>query len=409
MTSPPIHTIVTPMDKRSVYLDPDHHPGARRGAAGNAALFPRGLRLAFQPASLRPAGARGNCYRAPATRRPDHAESPDDLIFTSGGTESSNLAIKGFAEANSKRKGNHFVVAATEHPSVLNSIEFMTKHGFEVTQVPVDMVGRIKPEDVRAAITDKTLLVCVHLVNHDIGTIQPIKEIAKVCTEKGVSLYCDALAAAGWYPIDVQDLGVHLLSFSPPTASTGRKASACCTATRRRACRASFTAVCRRTAGVQEPKMFRPSSARAWRRKSRCVRCPNASPTWRRCRSGSTTVSSPPSTFSSSTAPCPGPERICNQLNLSTEFIEGEGQLLLLDHRRHRGGERLELREQVAQGLARALGHPSRPCAGTGQHHHEPRQGQHGRGRRLRRRALRADREEAAQHVARCGRNSRKA
>ena len=93
-----------------------------------------------------------------------NAESWEDLIITSGGTESSNLAIKGFADAN-HRKGNHIVVSAIEHPSVMNSIEYLTKHGFGSAPVPVDSIGRISPENVRKAITDKTILVAIHMVS----------------------------------------------------------------------------------------------------------------------------------------------------------------------------------------------------------------------------------------------------
>jgi cysteine desulfurase len=143
-----------------------------------------------------------------------NAESLDDIIFTSDGTESANLAIKGVAQAN-HRRGNHFVVSAIEHPSVLNSIEFLEKQGFVCTKVPVNAEGLVKPEDIRAAITEKTILVAIHHVNHDIGTIEPIKEISAVAAEKGIPLFVDAEASAGWMPVDVRDLGASLLSFSP--------------------------------------------------------------------------------------------------------------------------------------------------------------------------------------------------
>ncbi len=143
-----------------------------------------------------------------------NAESPDDIIFTSDGTESANLAIKGVAQAN-HRRGNHFIVSAIEHPSVLNSIESLEKQGFVCTKVPVNPEGMVNPEDVRRAITDKTILIAVHHVNHDIGTIEPIKQISAVAIEKGIPLYVDAEASAGWLPIDVRELGAGLLSFSP--------------------------------------------------------------------------------------------------------------------------------------------------------------------------------------------------
>ncbi|MGZ4961469.1 MAG: cysteine desulfurase family protein, partial [Limisphaerales bacterium] len=143
-----------------------------------------------------------------------NAESPDDIIFTSDGTESANLAIKGVAQAN-HRRGNHFIVSAIEHPSVLNSIESLEKQGFVCTKVPVNAEGMVNPEDVRRAITEKTIFIAIHHVNHDIGAIEPIKEISAIATEKGIPLYVDAEASAGWLPIDVRQLGAGLLSFSP--------------------------------------------------------------------------------------------------------------------------------------------------------------------------------------------------
>src|SRR4051812_18732351 len=143
-----------------------------------------------------------------------NAESADDIIFTSDGTESANLAIKGVAQAN-HRRGNHFVVSAIEHPSVLNSIEALEKQGFVCTKVPVNAEGLVNPEHVHKALTEKTILVAIHHVNHDIGTIEPIKQISAITAEKGIPLYVDAEASAGWLPIDVRELGAGMLSFSP--------------------------------------------------------------------------------------------------------------------------------------------------------------------------------------------------
>src|SRR2546422_1801781 len=143
-----------------------------------------------------------------------NAPSPDDIIFTSGGTESANLAVKGIAYAN-QRRGNHIVITEIEHPSVISSVEFLEKHGFVCTRVKVDVEGRVNPGDIGAAITDKTVLVCVHHVNHDIGTIEPIREIAEPANARGIPLFVDAVASGGWLPIDVQAMGVKLLSLSP--------------------------------------------------------------------------------------------------------------------------------------------------------------------------------------------------
>jgi cysteine desulfurase len=143
-----------------------------------------------------------------------NAESPQDIIFTSDGTESANLALKGTCWAR-QRHGNHMVLSCIEHPSVLNSAAFLENQGFASTRVAVDTQGFIDPENVRAAITDKTILIAVHLVNHEIGTVEPIREIAAIAHEKGIPLYVDAEAAVGWLPVDVQKLGADLLSFSP--------------------------------------------------------------------------------------------------------------------------------------------------------------------------------------------------
>src|SRR5205823_3994988 len=143
-----------------------------------------------------------------------NAESPDDIIFTSGGTESANLAVKGAAYA-SQRRGQHLIASAIEHPAVLNSIEFLEKQGFTCTLVKVDAEGWVDPKAVRAAITEQSVLLCFHHANHDIGTIEPIRELGEIASERGIPLFVDATASGGWLPIDVQALGIGLLSLSP--------------------------------------------------------------------------------------------------------------------------------------------------------------------------------------------------
>ncbi len=143
-----------------------------------------------------------------------HAEAPEDIIFTSGGTEALNLAVQGVAYA-SQRHGRHLVASAIEHPAVLRSLEFLETQGFTTTRVPVDAVGRINPADVAAALTEQTILVCTHHANHDIGTIQPVPEIAALTAAKGIPLLVDATASAGWLPIDVQAMGAGLLAMAP--------------------------------------------------------------------------------------------------------------------------------------------------------------------------------------------------
>jgi cysteine desulfurase len=137
----------------------------------------------------------------------------EEIIFTSGGTESDNHALKGIAFAN-ESKGNHIITSAIEHHAVLETCKFLEKHGFSISYVPVDNYGLIDPEDIRKAITEKTILISVMLANNEVGTIEPIAEIGKIARASGVSFHTDAVQAVGHIPIDVNALGVDLLSMS---------------------------------------------------------------------------------------------------------------------------------------------------------------------------------------------------
>ncbi len=139
--------------------------------------------------------------------------NPSEIVFTAGGTEADNYAIKGIAWANQK-KGNHIITSKIEHHAVLHSCQFLEKQGFKVTYLPVDKYGLIDPEDVKKAITDKTILVTVMHANNEIGTIEPIKEISKVVKKAGVYFHSDSVQTTGHIPIDVNDLGVDMLSMS---------------------------------------------------------------------------------------------------------------------------------------------------------------------------------------------------
>ncbi len=138
---------------------------------------------------------------------------PNEIFFTSSGTESNNIAIKGLAHA-AKKKGSHIVISAIEHQSVLHSAKSLTKEGFSVTHVPVDKYGVVNPDDVDKAITDDTILVSVMLASSEVGTIEPVGEIQKVAEKRGVVFHTDAVAAAGNIPVDVKELGVNTLSLS---------------------------------------------------------------------------------------------------------------------------------------------------------------------------------------------------
>lgn len=136
-----------------------------------------------------------------------------EIVFTTGGTEADNYAIKGIAWANQK-KGNHIITSKIEHHAVLHSCQFLEKNGFKVTYLPVDKYGLIDPEDVKSAITDETILVTIMHANNEIGTIEPIEEISQVVKKTGVYFHTDSVQTTGHIPIDVNDLGVDMLSMS---------------------------------------------------------------------------------------------------------------------------------------------------------------------------------------------------
>ena len=142
-----------------------------------------------------------------------HADSKE-IVFTSGATESDNLALKGVAEMYHE-KGDHIITSSTEHRAVLDTAKALeAKRGVKVTYLPVDKFGMVNPDDVRNAITEKTVLISIMYANNEIGTINPIKEIGKIAKEKGILFHCDATQGVGKVPINVQELGIDLMSFS---------------------------------------------------------------------------------------------------------------------------------------------------------------------------------------------------
>jgi len=137
----------------------------------------------------------------------------NEIYFTSGGSESDNWAIKGIAFAN-RAKGNHIITSQIEHHAILNASKFLERNGFSVTYLPVDSDGFINIEDLKNAITEKTILVSIMFANNEIGTIEPISEIGKICREKGIYFHTDAVQAVGHLPIDVKSMNIDLLSMS---------------------------------------------------------------------------------------------------------------------------------------------------------------------------------------------------
>jgi cysteine desulfurase len=139
--------------------------------------------------------------------------TPKEIVFTSGATESTNLAIKGVAEMY-REKGNHIITQVTEHKATLDTCKRLEKYGYEVTYLPVEKDGRIKLDELRRAITPKTILISIMYANNEIGVVQPVEEIGKIAKEKGIFFHCDGVQAVGKIPVDMQRDGIDLLSIS---------------------------------------------------------------------------------------------------------------------------------------------------------------------------------------------------
>ncbi len=137
--------------------------------------------------------------------------SPDEILFTSGGTESNNTALYGIAHSN---KGNHIITSSIEHEAILEPCKRLEEEGFRLTYLPVDNHGFVNPHDLKDALSEDTCLVSIMFANNEVGTIQPIQEISSICKEKSVVFHTDAIQAIGKVPINVENLGVDLLSVS---------------------------------------------------------------------------------------------------------------------------------------------------------------------------------------------------
>ncbi len=138
---------------------------------------------------------------------------PEEIIFTAGATEANNLALIGYALRN-KRKGDHIIISEMEHISIHNIAKYLEKQGFTVSRVPLDQYGRFNMRKLRSRIRDETILISVGLASSEIGTIQPIQEVAELVRNKGIALHTDAVAAQGLLSLDVDDLGVDMMSLS---------------------------------------------------------------------------------------------------------------------------------------------------------------------------------------------------
>lgn len=258
-----------------------------------------------------------------------HAETAEDIYFTSNGTEANNLAVKGAAYAN-QRRGNHLVVSEVEHPSVLQSVEFLEKQGFTATRVKVDALGRVDPEAVRQALKPETTLIAVQLANHDIGTIQPVAEVAKVANEKGIPLFVDATVAGAWLPVDVQAMGISLLTLAPHRFYGPKGVGVLYRHRRARVVSIIHGGVQEsgRRAGTENvPAIVGAGVAAEVAQKEMAGRMAHTARLQRLLWEG--LKARVP--YIELNGPEPGPQRLSTNLNISTEFIEGEGQLLMCD------------------------------------------------------------------------------
>ena len=199
---------------RKVYLD--HGAGMPLDLKVFKAMKPYFIENYGNPSSSHSFGNSAKTALMTAREQVAHlvnAEKPKEIIFTSGGTESNNLAIKGAALRN-KAKGNHIITTAVEHISVVNLCKYLQKQGFKVTYVPVDKQGVVDLQQLEEAINETTVLISVIYANGEIGTIQPISEISKLASDNQVIFHVDAVAAAGKVPINVKEENIDLLSIS---------------------------------------------------------------------------------------------------------------------------------------------------------------------------------------------------
>jgi cysteine desulfurase len=139
--------------------------------------------------------------------------TPEEIIFTSGGTESDNLAIKGYVNANLK-KGNHIITSKIEHPAVIETCNYLSKNGFDISYIGTDKNGIVDLVELEETITDKTLLISIMHANNEVGTVQPIHEIVRIAKRHNIAVHTDAVQSVGKIPVDVESLGVDLLSLS---------------------------------------------------------------------------------------------------------------------------------------------------------------------------------------------------
>src|SRR3954463_6829201 len=214
VTQPEVNTKVPAGVKLPIYMD--NNATTRGDPRGLEAMMPYMTNI-FGNAASRNHQFGWAAEEAVETARAQIAKligaSAKEIIFTSGATESDNTAIKGVAEMY-REKGNHIITAATEHKAVLDTCKRLEKYGYRVTYLPVGADGLVNLDDLKRAIDEKTILVTIMYANNEIGVIQPIAEIGKLCHEKGVLFHSDAVQAIGKVPVNVLKDNIDLMSIS---------------------------------------------------------------------------------------------------------------------------------------------------------------------------------------------------
>ncbi|MDQ7063704.1 MAG: IscS subfamily cysteine desulfurase [candidate division KSB1 bacterium] len=198
---------------RRIYLD--NNATTRVADAVREAMLPYLEAVHDNPSSIHRMGMDARAAVEEARRKIAHLihARPRRIIFTGGGSEADNLALKGVAFAHRDR-GNHIITSTIEHPAILKTCAFLEKLGYRITYLPVDATGRVRPRDLQQALTDNTILVSIMMANNEVGRIQPIRELCAITHERGVLFHTDAVQAIGKIPVDVETLGVDLMSMS---------------------------------------------------------------------------------------------------------------------------------------------------------------------------------------------------
>ena len=198
---------------RQVYLDYSATTPVKKEVLD--AMLPYFTEFYGNPSSLYSIAAESKEALAGARKQVAELVGADEkeIFFTSCGTEADNWAVMGAADVL-KKKGNHIITTKIEHHAMLHSCEFLEKHGYDVTYLDVDSEGRVNPADLEAAITDKTILISIMFVNNEVGTVEPIRELAAISKSHQILFHTDAVQALGNMPIDVKELGVDLMSIS---------------------------------------------------------------------------------------------------------------------------------------------------------------------------------------------------